>query len=245
MKNLVRAELLKMRTLRSFWWTAAAVLISVPILIASNIAMADDIQGRLNTSAGVRNVFSAASSGLMLIVGILVMAGEFRRSTAASTFLGTPARARIVQAKVIAGSLVGIAFGVVAGVVALAVGLPWLDAKGVDLAAHVDDIALSLLGSFIATALYALVGVGVGVLIRNQTVAVSVALGWVFVVESVVLAFVDALGRWLPGGAAAALSGANSGDLHLLPMWAGALLFTAYGLAFAAAGAQLITRRDV
>jgi hypothetical protein len=245
MKDLVRAEILKIRTLRSFWWTAFAVLVAVPILIASNIAVGDDIKGQLNTSDGVRNVFSAASSGLMLIVGILVMAGEFRHNTAAATFLGTPDRARVVKAKLIAGSLVGIVFAALAGVVALAVGLPWLDAKGVDLGAHVDDIALALLGSFIATSLYALVGVGVGVLIRNQTVAISAALGWVFVVEGALLAFIDDLGRWLPGGAAAALSGANSPDLHLLPMWAGALLFTAYGLAFAAAGTQLITRKDI
>src|SRR4051794_685121 len=234
MKPLVRAELLKIRTLRSFWWTAVAVLAAVPFLIASNIALMDDVHGRLNTSEGVRHVFSAASSGLMLIVGILVMAGEFRHGTAASTFLAAPDRARVVRAKLISGSIVGLLFATLAGVVALAVGLPWLDAKHVDLAAHSSDIALALLGSFLATALYALVGVGLGVLLRNQTVAISVALGWLFIVESALLAFVPDLARWLPGGAAGALSGATGPESDLLPMWGGALLFTAYGLAFAA-----------
>lgn len=245
MNALLRAELLKMRTLRSFWWTAVVVLAAVPFLMASNIALTDDVQGRLNTAEGVRNVFSAASSGLMLIVGILVMAGEFRHGTAASTFLATPDRARVVKAKLISGTLVGLVFAALAAVVALAVGLPWLDAKHVDLAAHADDVALALVGSFVATAFYALVGVGLGVLLRNQTVAITVAMGWLFIVEGALIAFVPDLGRWLPGGAAGALSGATGSNAALLPMWGGALLFTAYGLAFAAAGTRLITRRDV
>jgi ABC-2 type transport system permease protein len=245
MNALVKAELLKIRTLRSVWWTAMAVLAAIPFLIASNIALTDDVQGRLNTAEGVRNVFSAASSGLMLIVGILVMAGEFRHGTAASTFLATPDRARVVKAKLISGSLVGVVFAALATVVALAVGVPWLEAKHVDLAAHADDVALALVGSFVATTLYALVGVGLGVLLRNQTVAITVAMGWLFIVEGALIAFVPDLGRWLPGGAAGALSGATGPNADLLPMWGGALLFTAYGLAFAAAGTRLITRRDV
>src|SRR3954468_6360389 len=155
MKALVRSELLKVRTLRSFWWTAVAVLGAIPLLIGSAITHDADIHGRLQTGEGIRNVFSASSSGLMLIVGILVMAGEFRHGTAASTFLATPDRARVVKAKLISGTLVGLVFAALAAVVALAVGLPWLDAKHVDLAAHADDVALALVGSFVATAFYA------------------------------------------------------------------------------------------
>src|SRR4051794_32401571 len=206
MRPLLRSELLKITTLRSFWWTAVAVLAAVPILIAANIALLDDVQGRLNTGAGVRNVFSAASSGLMLLVGIMIMAGGVRPGTAASTFLTVPDRARGVRAKVIVGSLVGLAFAGLASVVTLAGALAWLDAKHVDLAAHTDDIAIALVGSFGATALYALVGVGLGVLVRNPTVAIAGGLGWLFIGEPVVLALVPELGRWLPGAAASALS---------------------------------------
>jgi ABC-2 type transport system permease protein len=245
MKALVRSELLKMRTLRSFWWTAVAVLGAIPLLIASAITHDGDIHGRLQTGEGIRNVFSASSSGLMLIVGIMVMAGEFRHSTAASTFLTTPDRARVIRAKLIAGSLVGLAFAVLAGLVALAVAVPWLEAKHVDVAAHAGDVAIALLGSFTATALYASVGVGLGVLVRNQTIAITGALGWLFVAEGVLLAFAPELGRWLPGGAAAAMSGTTGLNGGLLPMWAGALVFAAYGLAFAAAGTWFITRRDI
>jgi hypothetical protein len=89
------------------------------------------------------------------------------------------------------------------------------------------------------------VDVGVGGLFRNQTVAVVVALIWVSVAESLLVGFLPEVGRWLPGGAASALTGVATASGGLLPMWGGALLFTAYALAFATAGARLVTHRDI
>ena len=88
-------------------------------------------------------------------------------------------------------------------------------------------------------------GVGVGALLRNQTVAVTVALVWVLVVEGVLVGFAPAVGRWLPGGAGSALTGVATAKGGLLPMWGAALLLAGYGLVFAAAGTRLITRRDI
>ena len=107
------------------------------------------------------------------------------------------------------------------------------------------DVGFVLLGAMAATALYAMVGVGLGSLIRNQTAAVVVALVWVMVVEGLLVSFLPEVGRWLPGGAVAALTGVTTENGGLLPMWAGALLFAAYGLAFAAAGTRFVMRRDI
>ena len=70
----------------------------------------------LDSTEGFRNVIAAASSGglLMIIIGILVMAGEFRFNTVTSTFLITPDRKRVTGAKLDATSLVGLCVGVVA-----------------------------------------------------------------------------------------------------------------------------------
>src|SRR4051794_41313615 len=110
MNALVRAEVLKIRTLRSFWWSALAVLVTVPFLMAAAIAVTDDVDGRLNTAAGVRNVFSAASSGLMLIIGILVMAGGVRHNNPAAAIFLAPNPPRVGRGELIAGGLVGFVF---------------------------------------------------------------------------------------------------------------------------------------
>ena len=47
-----------------------------------------------------------------------------------------------------------------------------------------------------------MVGVGVGLLVTNQTLAVAVTLTWLLLVEAMVVSFAPGLGRWLPGAAA-------------------------------------------
>jgi ABC-2 type transport system permease protein len=91
--------------------------------------------------------------------------------------------------------------------------------------------------------IFAVVGVGVGSLIRNQTAAVVVALIWLLVVDNLLVSFAHDIGKWTPLGATAALAGASNHGL--LPMWAGAALFVAYGLAFAVGGTRFTMRRDV
>jgi ABC-type transport system involved in multi-copper enzyme maturation permease subunit len=246
---MIHAELLKLRTTRMFYGNALAAVVFVPLSVAIAILTAGEPGGppALDTSEGVRNVMAAASSGsiVVLIIGILLMAGEFRHNTATSTFLVSPDRKRVVGAKLAASTLVGAALAAAASLLTLAIALPWLAAKNVDVAVLSGDVGPVLLGAVAATALYALVGVGLGSLIRNQTAAVVVALLWVMIVEGLLVSFVPEVGRWLPGGAAAALSGAATVEGGLLPMWGGALLFAAYGLAFAAAGVRFVMQRDI
>jgi ABC-type transport system involved in multi-copper enzyme maturation permease subunit len=250
MSDLIRAELLKLRTTRTFWWSVVAALAFVPVSVALAMQMAGQAGSptpTLDSSEGVRNVMSAAASGaqILLVIGILIMAGEFRHNTATSTFLISPDRKRVVGAKLAAASLVGVGVTVAASVLTLAIALPWLAANHVEVSLLSGDVAVPLLGALAATVLYPLVGVGVGALLRNQTVAVTVALVWVLVVEGVLVGFAPAVGRWLPGGAGSALTGVATAKGGLLPMWGAALLLAGYGLAFAAASTRLITRRDI
>ena len=226
MNNLIRAELLKLRTTRTFWWSVVAALTFVPLSIALAIAKIGTPDGTsLDSVEGFRNVIAAASSGgmLVLLIGIMVMAGEFRFNTITSTFLITPERKRVVAAKLAASSLVGIAIAAVSSSLTLAIALPWLASRHVDVASHSTDIVIVLLGGIAATAISGMVGVGVGSLVTNQTLAVAVTLTWLLLVEAMVVSFAPGLGRWLPGGAAGAMSGAATYS-NLLPVGAAALL---------------------
>jgi ABC-2 type transport system permease protein len=201
----------------------------------------------LDSAEGVRNVIAAASSGgtLLVILGIMAMAGELRHRTATGTYLVEPNRRRVVEAKLAAIAVVGLAVAAATAALTLAVAVPWLTSKGIDLGPYLGDIAVVLVGAAVATVLSGIAGVGIGALIPNQTAAITVTLVWIFTVEGILVAFRPSVGRWLPGGASAAMTDVATPAGGLLPMWAGALLFIAYGLAFAAAGTHLLVRRDV
>lgn len=244
MRDLVRAELLKLRTTRMFWGNVVAVLTLVPFGVALAITGGS---APLDSADGVRHVMSAASSGalLLLVIGILMTAGEFRHGTATATFLISPDRRRVIGAKLAAAALVGAAVAVTSVLLTLAVALPWLSAEAIDISAYTSEAIAALLGSAGATVLGAVVGVGLGSLVRNQTAAITIALVWTQVVEAVLVGFVPEVGKWFPSGAANALAGVATPNGGLLPMGTAAVLLTAYGLAFAAAGAATLVRRDI
>lgn len=90
-----------------------------------------------------------------------------------------------------------------------------------------------------------MVGVGLGALMPNQTLAITVVVVWTSIVEGLLVGFVPEVGRWLPTGAANALGGTVTANGGLLPFWGAALILTGYGLALAAARTRLVGRREI
>ncbi len=248
MSNLLRAELLKVRTTRLVFGLVAATAGMVALGVVSTILTAGDRGAPgLESEAGVRNVFGNAgvASIFVLVMGILIVTGELRHGTITQTFLVTPRRPRVVVAKLGAMVVVGLAFGLAASAVNLAIAVPWLAAKDVSLGAVAGDVATVLLAAMISAALFGLIGVGVGAIIRNQVAAVVVALVWQFLLEQILVAVLPAVGKWLPQGASRGLTRETLFEGSLLPPWAGGLVLAAYAAAFSAIGARLLVRRDI
>jgi ABC-type transport system involved in multi-copper enzyme maturation permease subunit len=246
MTRLVRAELLKLRTTR----TAIGLLaltVATTALIMTAVMLIAGRPGQPAIESGILPDLVVVAKGPLvifaLILGVLGMSGEFRFGTATPTFLVTPNRGRVVAAKVIANALAGAALAAVSALVALAMGLPWLRAKGVAVVIVDADVGARLLGLAATSALHAVLGIGLAALIRNQIVAVAAGLLWMRV-EDLLPAVLNrpGLGRWLPEGAAAALTGPSAATLS---MWAGGLLFAGYGLVLALIGTRLVVRRDL
>ena len=139
----------------------------------------------------------------------------------------------------------GIAVAAATSLITIAVALPWLSSRDVNAFSYGDQVILAIVGALAATAIGGLGGVGVGVLLPNQTLAVTITLIWTLMLEGLLVGFAPEVARWLPGGAANALTGTPTEHGGMLPMWAGACVLTGYGLAFAGAGARIIERRDI
>jgi ABC-2 type transport system permease protein len=248
MTRLVHAELLKLRTTR----TAVVVLALAAVGTAALVPLVLLLAGRPGQPAlgadALRQLVLVPAQPLTLaalVLGILGLAGEFRHGTATSTFLVTPARGRVVAAKLAAAALTGLAMALLSSAAVLAVGLPWLRAKGIEVAMADPGLAARVAGLAGAVALFAVLGVGLAALLRNQVAAVIVGLlWWTQMIEQLLVGVLrePGLERWLPMGAASALTRPGGGGL---PMWAGALVVAAYGLVLALAGGRLVVRRDL
>jgi ABC-2 type transport system permease protein len=248
MTRLVHAELLKLWTTR----TARIVLALAAAGAAALTIFVLTLAGRPGQPAlgddALRQLVGAPNGPLTLaalLLGILGMAGEFRHGTATPTFLVTPGRGRVVAAKLAASALAGLAVALVAAVVVLAIALPWLPAKGVQVPLADPGLAARVAGLAAAVALHAVLETGLGALLRNQFAAVVAGLLlWQGLVEDLLVGVLGrpGLARWLPDGAAAALTA--PGDATLT-MWAGALVLAAYGLVLAVAGGRLVVSRDL
>ena len=248
MTRLVHSELLKLRTTRTarvlltLAAAGTAALVAIVLLLAGQPG-----QPALGPDA-LRQLVLVPAQPLTLaalVLGVLGMAGELRHGTATSTFLVTPKRGRVVAAKLAAAAVTGLAMAAASSAAVLAVGLPWLRAKGIEVAIADAGVAARVAGLAVAVALYAVLGTGLGALLRNQVAAVVVGLlWWSQGVERVLTGILHQPGleRWLPMGAASALTAPGDGTL---PMWAGALVFAAYGLGLALLGGRLVARRDL
>jgi ABC-type transport system involved in multi-copper enzyme maturation permease subunit len=180
------------------------------------------------------------------LLGALSFTAEVRHGTIRPTFLFSPKRARVVAAKMWVSVLIGAGFGLVAGAVAVAAGAAALQARGIDPLLDRGDYVLLVAGSAAAAALWAAIGVGVGALVRNQVPALIGICAWLLFVEGLLAGDVGGLGdigRFLPGSAAAAISGQDPGSL-LAPA-TGLVLLAAYASVAALGGSLAVTRRDV
>lgn len=252
MSALVRAELLKLRTVKLPIWllvsTVALVILSVLATVLT--AGSDGAPYELEDPQLLAVAVSSASAGtsLLMILGILMLTQEFRFGTATPSFLVTPKRSRLLVAKLAAVALTGILFAVVSAVVALALSYGLIAARGGD--AVFDARTLQVLaGVVLVLVLYGPIGIGIGALLRNQIAAIAVSLAWVFVAEQLLIALLPDVGKWTPGGATTAIL--QLGDIavvrdgELLPVGGGVVLLLLYAGAFSAAGALLTMRRDL
>lgn len=261
MTGLVRSELTKMLSTRLWWGLLIGVVLYTAIQagVTAGFAGVDPGAGQqgippLDSPDTLRSVYaSSAFTGayvFALVLGVTGMTAEYRYQTATPTFLATPHRARVVLAKGIAHVGVGLGYGAVGLLAAFGAGAAVILIRGHDLGLGTPGLLRASALAVVAVAVWSVVGLGVGTLIRNQVAAVLTAVFITFLVEPLLALALDALeldvvGKLLPSSASAAMTSPASSTLDLLPWWGGALVLTAYGLGFAALGVVLTTRRDI
>lgn len=249
-QRLVSAELLKVTSTKMWLWMLVGVVIYIAIGVAATI-FARTQSGvdvpTLQSEAGMRNLFAQAGAASLfaIVIGTLGMTQELRHQTLTSTLLAEPRRNKVMVAKMAAYGVIGAIYGVVGVMWAYVLAFALLPLK--DHAPVPTDALWQIAGGVIlGCALFAVLGVAIGTLVRNQIAAVLGVVVWVAFIEALLVGFLPIVGKWLPSGALqGVLQTTGLGGAEYLPVWGGALVLIAWTALFGTLAALTTQRRDV
>lgn len=244
--SALAAELLKLRSTRG-WIGFGLALIALAAIVGAGIAGATEEVDLVDPGFSGDLVSGASVAGLIaVLVGITSVTAEWRHGTIARTFLGMPRRLRVILAKELVAFVVGAVLAIVATGVLLAVAIPIVSHR--DASFRLDsDVAVRMGQVILASALWGALGVGVGALLKSQTVALVAALLWIILIEGLIVALLgladlDGVADYLPGGAFGALDGTVEDTIA--PAFGG-LVALGYVVAFGALGYLRVARSDI
>jgi ABC-type transport system involved in multi-copper enzyme maturation permease subunit len=281
--RLISAELMKIRT-TNVWWlfligmvavTALAFLFNAighhytlqPPVTAVNADQAQQLQrdaAAAHTPAGLAKIAadlmtSGQLFGLLLamILGILVVTNEFFHQTATTTFLTNPHRAAVITAKAVAALLFGVLLWLVATALDLIATPIFLNSEHVRVSVLEWTVVQSVLLNLAAFAMWAILGLGIGTLIRSQIGAVVTgAVSYLIGAAAIALVFqlihnvyphdwVISAEVIAPAIASSIMITPGQAFDHAPPQWAGAVVLVGYTLLAGGLGTWLIRRRDI
>lgn len=267
----LRTEVRKIRTTRT-WWLIALAMLGYMLVMAAIMAASFAFSMRAAESGSVPSSDqmvldprSTASSVYTLavalgyifpaVLGALVVTTEFRHRTITPTLLSEPRRTLVLGGKLVAVLPFALAVAV-AGVVGTVLGgAATLAVLGEPTFLGDAQMQRTIAMSVVALVLWSLVGVGFGAVLTNQVAAIVVLLVFTQFVEPLLrllLAQFDAtemVSRFLPGAAGEAIAGSSlyvsSGLAELLQPWQGILVLFGYAVVFVVVGRLTTFRRDI
>jgi ABC-2 type transport system permease protein len=250
MINAVRMEWVKLRSVRSTWWLAAA---SVVVMAAAGTGVGLGYRSHTPVATAAQildNSLSGAIVAQMLLgaLGVLLVTGEYGSGMIRSTFAAVPRRRVVLAAKVVVGGGAALVTGLVASVAGYLGGQLAIRGTAIP-AASLGDPAV--LRAVLLTGVYlgatALLGVGIGTLVRHSGAAIGILFGLMFVPTIVAGLFGEsgvAVGRFVPLLMLLNSIAVTAPIPGLFAGWISALLMCGYAAVVILGGGLLLRHRD-
>ena len=241
----VRAELRKLTSTKmplAFF----IVLVVIGAATGTAVALGTDMDGSktfISTAADQQSLMAFAANALLVagLFGAIAVAREYGHGTVVLTFLTTPNRTKAVLAQLAAVFVGGGAVGFTGAAVSagsVAIGLTATD-YGFMVASA--DLAQVLAASALAGAAGAVLGAGIGALVRNTGGAVTGTFVLLVIMPPLAVQMATEAARWIPTTLGNVLSGVDTA----VSMGAAIAAIGMWALVPAAIGLTAVTRRDV
>jgi ABC-2 type transport system permease protein len=245
-----RMECIKLRTLRSTWWTLA---ITVAGTIGIGVAVGLDTR---NASGDLtNNALAGIVPGLLLagVLGVLTMTGEYTSGMIRATLAAVPNRPLVLAAKAAVFGGVALLLGETASFAAFFAGgaalrhgiaAPALSQPGVLRAVVLSGAGFCLIGLF---------GLGLGAIIRHSAAAIAALVGGVYLLAQFIGFIAHPAAAYMPilivGNSLSTTKPVTCGSdaascPHFLSAWAGLGVLCLYAAVTLAVGGWQLARRD-
>ena len=245
MPRLIRAELRKL-TSTKMPWAFLAVLAVIAGINAVAVAFGTDFDGSkafIATEADQRSLMAFAANALIIagFFGAIAVAREYGHHTVVPTFLVSPRRHRAVLAQLSAVAIGGGVLGAVGAgltVTAVALSLPTTDYAFL---VSIDNVAQVIAAAGFAGAAGAVLGAGIGAVVRNVGGAVTGTVLALIIAPPLIVQLANGAAPWMPS----ILANVVSGVANDVSQAAAVAAIVAWAVVPAAIGLFAVQRRDV
>lgn len=257
----LRAEWTKLRTLPFTLWTVLGVLVltgAVSLLAINGLDPASCQAGSGCDLDVVPTVLAGVYIGqaLVVVLAVLAVTNEYDTGMIRTTLAALPRRGTVLAAKATVATAVALAVTLLTTLGCLVGARAVLPGHGFTAAAGYPPLSLAdeptrraFLGTVLYYGLVALLGLGLGVLLRHTGGTIAAALALLYVVPIVAAAVTakhwhDWLSRLGPTTAGLAIQVTKRLADQPIGPWAGLGVLAGYAAAAVLAGAVLLRRRD-
>lgn len=253
--DVVRSEWTKLRTVRSTYFTlGVAVLLSVGLGALIGLAVASNYHSMSPSDKLTFDPTSVSFFGMSLgqlaigVLGILVITSEYGTGMIRTTLQAMPRRGWVLGAKALVFAAATVVVGEILSFAAFFIVQPIL--KGGP-APHASlgqpHVLRAVIGAGLYLAVTGLLALGIGAIVRNTAVSITVMVALYFVFPIVSNAFPSSiqnpLQEYLPTGAGQQVATVVR-TAHTLAPWAGFGVMCAYAAVALLAAYALMRRRD-
>jgi len=252
--DAVRCEWVKLRTVRSTYWSLlAAALLVVGLGAVFSLAYASRYSSLSATAKAAFDPTLTSLSGVWFgqlaigVLAILAITSEYSTGTIRPSLAAVPHRSRLLAAKATVFTGVTLAVSEAASFAAFLAGQQILVGRAAHAAISTPGVLRAVAGGGLYLAAVALFSIAIGTLIRHTAGAITAMAAIAFVLPTALVAlpasWQEPVARWLPTNAGSALWSVRP-VAHMFSAWTGFGIFLPYTTVLLAGAFALFARRD-
>lgn len=252
--RVLHSEWIKMRSLRSTFYTLIAAVVALVGLGALFSAFTASHWAHMNPHeraafepglTSLRGFFLAQLA--VGVLGVLMISGEYATGMIRASLSAVPGRLPVLWAKAGLYAAVTWVLMTAGALVAFLIGQATMSSKHIGTSLSDPGVLRQVMGVGLYLTVVGLLGVAIGALIRNTAGGIATVFGLLLVVpvlaEALPTSWSNHVNQWLPSNAGQSLISLHR-EAHTLAPWTGFAVFCLYAAVALGAAAVLLKRRD-